>query len=71
MSLISVHKYKWSQMSRRRILKKLWKEGYLNLKEFAHDKFWYEINSSEGMEEYKKRFKINSDWKLKEKQGEL
>lgn len=54
---VSVHKYKYSQDSRRKILKKLWKQGYLKFMGQFGDSFLYEIPDHNAMEEYKKRIK--------------
>lgn len=55
--IVSVNRYKYSQQSRRKILKKLAKEGHLIFKGLQHKNFIYEIPNELAMEEYKKRAK--------------
>lgn len=55
MCTISVNKYKYSQQSRRKILKKLSKEGFIKFIGLINKNFTYIIDTEIGMLEYKKR----------------
>jgi ribosomal protein S25 len=52
---ISVHKYKYSQSSRRNILKKLSNQGFINYIGQNKTHYYYTITSEVGMTEYRKR----------------
>lgn len=56
---VSVHKYKYSQDSRRRILRKLWKGGFIVLRRVTKTHYEYVIPNTEAMDEYKKRAGLN------------
>lgn len=55
MYTISVNKYKYSQQSRRKILKKLYKEGFIKFMGLINKNFTYIIDTEIGMQEYRKR----------------
>lgn len=55
--IVSVNKYKYSQSSRRSILKKLAKQGIIKFIGLVNKNYTYSIETNEAMEEYKKRTK--------------
>lgn len=63
MYIISVNKYKYSQESRRRILKKLAKDGFIKFIGLINKNYTYSIPNEESMLEYRKRtgkIKVNN-----------
>lgn len=56
---ITVHRYKYSQESVRRILRKLSKQGYLKFKGAIKDTIFYQCDTEENFNELRNRTKRN------------
>ncbi len=54
---ITVHRYKYSQESMRKILRKLGKQGYLEFKGAVKDTIFYQCSNYENFNELRKRTK--------------